>query len=196
MLFVATGELLGATDVSDLQTQTIYGIIDPVVGPATAYPSLRAALAPLTMTQVGSGLGAYRTIVCNGTTAQCASTDGWRIDLPDSGERVNVEMKLRSSTLVVGSNVPQINACSAGGYSWLNYLNYSSGLAVNTSGGLSVSEQVANSLIVGLTVVKLQSGTLKAIVTTSDAGVLTRTIPVGTGGGSVKRVSWREIVAQ
>jgi hypothetical protein len=26
--------------------------------------------------------------------------------------------------------------------------------------------------------------------------VLTRTIPVGTGGGSVKRVSWREIVAQ
>jgi type IV pilus assembly protein PilY1 len=194
MLFVATGELLGATDVSDLQTQTIYGIIDPVVGPATAYPNLRAALAPLTMTQVGSGLGAYRTIACNGTTAQCASTDGWRIDLPDSGERVNVEMKLRSSTLVVGSNVPQISACSAGGYSWLNYLNYSSGLAVNTSAGLSVSEQVANSLIVGLTVVELQSGTMKAIVTTSDAGVLTRTIPTSSGLTNAKRVSWREIV--
>jgi type IV pilus assembly protein PilY1 len=90
--------------------------------------------------------------------------------------------------------VPQISACSAGGYSWLNYLNYSSGLAVNTSAGLSVSEQVANSLIVGLTVVELQSGTMKAIVTTSDAGVLTRTIPTSSGLTNAKRVSWREIV--
>ncbi len=32
MLFVGTGALLGATDVSDVQTQTIYGIVDPVVG--------------------------------------------------------------------------------------------------------------------------------------------------------------------
>jgi type IV pilus assembly protein PilY1 len=196
MLFVGTGELLGATDVADLQTQSIYGFIDPVVGPAEAYPNLRTSLAPLTMTQVGSGLGAYRTIACGGTNAQCASTNGWRIDLPDSGERVNVQMALRSSTLVVGSNVPQISACSAGGYSWLNYLNYSSGLAVNTSGGLSVSEQVANSLIVGLTIVQLQSGAVKAIVTTSDAGVLTRSIPIGAPGTNAKRVSWREIVSQ
>ena len=196
MLFVGTGELLGATDVSDVQTQSIYGIVDPVVGPATAYPNLRTSLAPLTMTQVGSGLGAYRTITCNGTTAQCSTTNGWRIDLPDSGERVNVQMQLRSGTLIVGSNVPQISACSAGGYSWLNYLNYSSGLAVSSSPGLSVSEEVANSLIVGLTVIQVTDGSKKAIVTTSDAGVLTHDIAINTVPPSAKRVSWREIVVQ
>jgi type IV pilus assembly protein PilY1 len=195
MLFVATGKLFGATDIADVQTQTIYGIIDPVTA-AIAYPSLRTSLAPLTMTQVGSGLGATRTINCGGTTAQCASADGWRVDLPDPGERVNVEMKLRFGTLVVGSNVPTGDSCAAGGYSWLNYLDYASGRAVNTSGGLSVSEQVTNSLIVGLTVVQLPSGIVKGILTTSDAGVLTRTIPASTLPAGVKRVSWREIVSQ
>ena len=195
MILVATGELLGATDVSNLQTQSVYGFIDPLTG-SPAYANLRSALAPLTMAQVGSGTGAYRTIACMGSTAACASSSGWRIDLPDPGERVNVGMKLSSSTLVVGSNVPQISACSAGGYSWLNYLNFSTGLAVSTSANVSVSEQVANSLIVGLTVVKLPSGALKAIVTTSDAGVLTQGIPVGSGSTNAKRVSWREIVSQ
>ena len=59
-----------------------------------------------------------------------------------------------------------------------------------------MSEQVANSLIVGLTIVQLQSGAVKAIVTTSDAGVLTRSIPAASGPTNAKRVSWREIVSQ
>jgi type IV pilus assembly protein PilY1 len=85
MVFVATGKLLGATDVADLQTQSIYGIVDPVIG-TTAFPNLRTALAPLAMTQTGSGIGATRTIACTGTSTQCSSADGWRVDLPDSGE--------------------------------------------------------------------------------------------------------------
>jgi hypothetical protein len=55
-----------------------------------------------------------------------------------------------------------------------------------------VSEQVANSLIVGLTVIKV-GGQLKGIVTTSDGGVLARTIPTHVDAGTPKRVSWREI---
>ena len=195
MLFVATGRLLGATDVSDLQTQSVYGIVDPL-GATTAYSDLRAAMAPLGMTQVGSGTGATRTVQCTGSTSQCASADGWRVDLPDAGERVNVEMKLRSGTLIIGSNVPQISACSAGGYSWLNYLNYRSGLAVTGSAGLAVSEQVSNSLIVGLTVITLSDKSIKAIVTTSDGGVLARAVPTHTDAGGFKRISWRETVTQ
>ena len=193
MIFVATGKLLGATDLSDTQTQSIYGIVDPLIGNATAFPNLRSALAPLAVTQVGSGATAYRTVACTGTNAQCNSTDGWYVNLPDPGERVNVEMKLRSGTLIVGSNVPQISACTTGGYSWLNYLSYANGLAVSGSPNLSVSEYTASSLIVGLTVIKLPDGTVKAIVTTSDASIhLGSPSFFGTGPG-VKRVSWREI---
>ena len=193
MIFVATGRLLGATDLASTQTQSIYGIIDPLIGTATAFTSLRSALAPLTVTQVGSGPSAYRTVACTGTMLQCNSTDGWIVNLPDAGERVNVEMKLRSGTLIVGSNVPQISACTTGGYSWLNYLNFSSGLAVASSPNLSVSEYTASSLIVGLTVVKLPDGTVKAIVTTSDATIHLSNPPFYNGGNAPKRVSWREV---
>ena len=193
MIFVATGRLLGATDLGSTQTQSIYGIIDPLIGNATSFSNLRGSLAPLGVTQVGSGPTAYRTVACTGTSAQCNSTNGWFVNLPDPGERVNVEMKLRSGTLVVGSNVPQISACTTGGYSWLNYLSYSNGLAVTGSPNLAVSEYTASSLIVGLTVVKLPDGTVKAIVTTSDASIHLGSptffgIPPG-----VRRVSWREV---
>jgi type IV pilus assembly protein PilY1 len=196
MIFVATGRLLGATDLEALasaQTQSIYGIIDPLIGTATAFTNLRSSLAPLALTQLGSGPGAYRTVACTGTTAQCSSTDGWFVNLPDTGERVNVEMKLRSGTLIVGSNVPQISACTTGGYSWLNYLNFSSGLAVSTSTHLAVSEYMSNSLIVGLTVVKLPDGTVKAIVTTSDANIHVTQPPLSSTTVNPKRVSWREV---
>ena len=115
MVFVATGKLLGASDTTDVQGQSIYGIVDPVTG-STAFPDLRTALAPLAMTQTGVFPAATRSVTCTGTAAQCGSADGWYVDLRDTGERVNVEMKLRGATLVVGSNVPQIGPCITG---WL-----------------------------------------------------------------------------
>ena len=53
-------------------------------------------------------------------------------------ERVNVEMKLARGTLAFGSNVPQDDACKVGGHSWLNFLSFSSGLAVASSPSFAV----------------------------------------------------------
>ena len=195
LVFMATGKLLGATDTVDLQSQSIYGIVDPVVG-TTAFTNLRSSLAPLVMTQVGSGATAYRTIACTGTTAQCGSTDGWRVDLPDNGERVNVQMILRDRTLIVGSNVPQIGACKAGGYGWLNFLDYKNGLAVNGSPNLSVSESISNSLIVGLTVIKVggTSPSNNRILVSTVGGVVNRPGAFSLPSGTARRLSWREVV--
>jgi type IV pilus assembly protein PilY1 len=196
MVFVATGKLLGATDTTDVQRQSIYGIVDPVVG-TTAFSNLRSSLAPLALTQLGSFPGATRTVQCTGTVVQCGSHDGWYVDLPDAGERVNVEMKLRGQTLIVGSNVPQIGPCVPGGYSWLNYFDFKSGLAVRGSAGNAVSTSLANSLIVGLTVIKVGSGAqpYKAVITTSDGRVFTRDVPTFAAQGVPRRVSWREVLA-
>ncbi|MGZ5712921.1 MAG: PilC/PilY family type IV pilus protein, partial [Caldimonas sp.] len=209
MIFVATGRFLGATDVGDTQVQSVYGIVDPLSG-SPSFANLRTALVPLTMTQVGSGPGTYRTVTCTGSVAQCATTDGWVVNLPDLGERVNVEMKLRSGTLIVGSNVPQISACVSGGYSWLNYFNYKNGTALpgGTAGGsglsheFSVSQQFANFLIVGITVVKLPGAGLggappfTVYVTGSNSTVTPVDGKIDPGFDSIKRVSWREIAAQ
>ena len=147
MVFVGTGQLLGASDVGDLQMQSVYGIVDPMTG-SPAFPNLRSALVPLTLTQVGSGPGTYRTVACAGTTAQCAVDRRLgRQPARISGERVNVEMRLRSGTLIVGSNVPQISACVSGGYSWLNYFNYRDGTALPGGNGEAAPASASSSRV-------------------------------------------------
>jgi Tfp pilus tip-associated adhesin PilY1 len=192
MVFVGTGRLLGASDVSDLQVQSIYGIVDPLTG-SPAYANLRSVLRPLAMSEVGSGPSAYRTIACTGTTAQCGTTAGWVVNLPDSGERVNVKMELFLGTLIVASNVPQSTACSSGGYGWLNFLNYSTGLAVSTSPNSSVSLRFDGGLIVDSTPIELPDGTRKTEVRTSNGETRAAPLPVGPSEARGNRISWREI---
>ncbi|MEO8057724.1 MAG: PilC/PilY family type IV pilus protein [Burkholderiales bacterium] len=192
MVFIATGRLLGATDVSDLQVQSVYGIVDPLGG-NPAFANLRSVLRPLAMTQVGAGSTAYRTIACTGTTAECGTTSGWVVNLPDSGERVNVKMELLLGTLIVASNVPQSTACSSGGYGWLNFLNYSSGLAVSTSPNSSVSTRYDDGLIVDASPVKLPDGTDKAELRTGDGKFTPVPIPREPTGVLGNRISWREL---
>ena len=192
MVFVSTGRLLGASDVSDLQVQSIYGIIDPLAG-NPAYTNLRAALKPLAMTQVGAGPSAYRTVACTGTTAQCGTTNGWVVNLPDSGERVNINMELVLGTLIVGSNVPQSTACSSGGYGWINYLDFATGLAVTGSANQSVSVIQDGGLIAGIKTIQLPNGDFRTEIRKGDGTNAVGTPPVPPAIPRGNRISWREI---
>jgi type IV pilus assembly protein PilY1 len=146
-------------------------------------------------------------------TGACIDTDptamdwdiygGWYVSLPENGERVNVDPKLVRGTLVFASNIPESSACTVGGRSWANFLDYSTGLGV--TGQETVSIKISDSLVVGITVVKLQSGDYKAIATKSNYQQETLSVPVfasassgGSGSSSVfggKRGLWREFEA-
>jgi Tfp pilus tip-associated adhesin PilY1 len=197
---VGTGRFLGASDIGDLQVQSIWGITDPLTS-GTVYSDLRASMKPLEMTQIGTPPTATRTVACpsTATAAQCASTNGWVVDLKDSGERVNVGMQLILGTLVVASNVPQDTACTSGGHSWISYLNFSTGLAVASSPNQVVSQYMADSLIVGLGVVGLappagmSNPNYVGLIQTGGGSGFQKSIPVGTPNPVGKRVSWREI---
>jgi type IV pilus assembly protein PilY1 len=194
MVFAATGRLLGASDLADTQVQSIYGIVDPLNG-SPVYSDLRAALRPLAMAPAGTSDPARRSISCDGSTSECAATSGWVVDLPDAGERVNVDMQMVLGTLVIGSNVPQSSACSTGGYSWFNYLDFATGTAVTAepADGVYVSEYLADSLIVGFNSMRLPSGEFRALLRTSSPSSLSRKIPATTPPPIGKRISWREI---
>ena len=134
-----------------------------------------------------------RTVSCTGTTAQCGSTDGWVVDLPDHGERVNIDMQLARGTLVFASNVPDSNdACTTGGYSWLNFLSFGSGLAVSTSSNLAVSVSAYNSLATGLNLLGIGPD-LVGTRGFSDASKKKDKVPVDVPPPTGKRISWREI---
>jgi Tfp pilus tip-associated adhesin PilY1 len=203
IVMVGTGRLLGATDIVDTTGQSVYGIIDPLTG-STGYADLRGALTPLVMEQQGSlGAGATRTAKCSGTGAACVPTNGWVLDLPDAGERVNVDMQLFQGTLIFASNVPQNSACTTGGYSWLNYVSFATGLSVTTSPGLKVSSFEDNSLITGLNTVVLPpdpnggcsdcQGPPRVITQRSSGSTGFAPPPVSTPAPVGRRITWREI---
>ena len=72
-VMVGTGKLLGASDVTDPQVQSVYGLRDPLDGPGPIYPDpiARLAAADGRCQQAGRGAAAVRTIVCTGAAAEC-----------------------------------------------------------------------------------------------------------------------------
>ena len=188
-----TGKLLGASDVTDPQIGSVYGIRDPL-GAVT--PKTRADLVPMRVTQSGTGATATRTIACSGSAGDCARTDGWVLDLAETGERVNVEMKLVLGALVFASNVPDEVPCSVGGHSWFNQIDFRTGAPIP---GAVNSEYLSDSLNVGFTVLQLplQAGQQNPTYTglfrqgkaTSVNKQVTPPQPVPVGN----RISWREI---
>ncbi len=192
-IMFATGQLLGSDDLSNTQVHSIWGVVDPLTNTTTAYTDMRASMKPMAMTQVGTGASATRTVACTGSSSACNVTTGWVIDLPDSGERVNVDPKLQLGTLVVASNVPQTSACTIGGYSWINFVNFTTGAEVANSTGGAASQKLSDSLAVGLNIVRLPDGKTVVITTTSDAKQTTVAAPFDTPSPTGKRISWREI---
>jgi len=119
------------------------------------------------------------------------SFGGWFVDLPETGERVNVDMNLTLGTLTFASNIPAADSCTRAGRSWVNYVNYKTGLAVpKTDRRISVA--LPTSLVVGLTIIKLPSGALSAIVTTSDYKQVNISPSFTPATFSARRSLWRE----
>ncbi|MFN7087796.1 MAG: pilus assembly protein [Burkholderiales bacterium] len=182
-VYVATGRYLGASDLAAAQVQTVYAIKDPLS--ASPIADLRASSRTQTITTAG----ATRNVTC---TSGCSSTSGWFADLPESRERVNIDMKLELGTLTVASNVPEDTPCSIGGHSWINYFDARSGDVV--PGATSLGGRLSESLAVGLNIVRLPDGRVVVISTTSDAKQFTSEVPVAPPAPSGKRISWRELV--
>ncbi len=202
-IYVGTGRLWGVSDVSNTQHQSLYGIRDPLSG-SPVYPDLRGSLSLRTLTQVGSGSTAYRTNACATT---CSSPNGWVIDLPDSGERVNLAPQLQLGTIVFLSNVPSPSVCLTGGYGWVNFMDYRTGGTVATSPDLASSRRFDTTIDVGGVITRQTDKTVIITVRGADSGGTGKdssdsdrvndpryALPYVTPPPSGKRVSWREII--
>jgi len=194
VVYVGTGRYLGTSDLASTQVQTVYAIKDATNGVVPALPinARGATVVAQTITDTTTGTGAgTRTVTSN--AVDFTTKNGWRADLPDSGERVNIDPKLQLGTLIVGSNIPASNACTSGGTSYLNYFDYASGGYIQSSGNTMVGVLVGNSLVVGISVVRLPNDKTVAIVTTSDNKYPNLTPPFNTPNMTGRRSTWREL---
>lgn len=123
LVFVGTGKYLEHADLGATSGQSVYGLWDR--GQRLESPAL------MVQTVTGTGtLGGerYRTVTAHAISRSAWNgTDGWRIDLPDSGERVVARPTLRSGRLVVVTITPSNEPCSHGGTSWLMELDADTG---------------------------------------------------------------------
>ena len=196
VIYVGTGRYLGTTDLASTSQQSFYAIKDPL--DSTDYGANFRATANVvqqTLTTTTDVNGAIiRTASSN--AVDFSSNDGWYIDLPDSGERANTDPALALGTLVFNTNVPNSNACTIGGYSWEYFLDYRTGSFVSTSAGQAVARRLGNALATRPVLVRLPNNSVVSLTKLSDTSVHVGAVPIGAGGSTVRRVSWRELFTE
>lgn len=190
MIFVGTGRYLGASDLSNSQTQSVYGFKDELG--TTGLGNLHASSSMVQQTMTTDGTGNKRTITSN--TVDLATKNGWFTDLPTAGERVNIDPQLVLGTLLVAANVPYSNACNAGGDSWLYQFDHCTGSFVSTATDDLIGQKVTGSTSVGFVVISLPTGEIKQIVTDSRGVKTPYAVAIGGVASGAQRVGWRELL--
>jgi type IV pilus assembly protein PilY1 len=157
-----------------------------------------------------------QTVITGSSNAvDFSSQNGWYVDYPQSGERSNTDPLLVLGTLLFTTNIPDTTACTAGGYSFLYFLDYTTGGVLKTSSNSIVGTKLGNSLATRPIAVHLPNGsivveivmTLPEVTTTSsssstsciggdciNASAKTGTPPPPVGVGVPRKASWREII--
>lgn len=129
MIGFGTGKYMEITDLSSTGSQTFYGIRD-----LNANISDRSDLVAQTVlievsiedTSVSPTVtNKYRITSQNAVTYP--SQKGWFMDLPETGERIDVNPIIRDGRFVFVTRTPSTAACTAGGDSWLMELDYLTG---------------------------------------------------------------------
>jgi type IV pilus assembly protein PilY1 len=188
VVYVGTGQYLGQADLGTTRKQSIYAFKD-VLG-SISLGDLRNGNTLVAQTLTTTG--AIRTATTN--AVDWGTKNGWYVDLPTTGERVNINMVLAFNVLSVASTVPSATACESGGTSWLYKLDIASGSAISNAtdnaAGLLLQE---GTLIVGQTVVQLTDGSATTISTLSTGDLRGDSEPPPPSGDVLRRTSWREL---
>ncbi len=207
MVYVGTGRYLGESDLATTQVQTVYGLsedlnmhsdsADYIANGNTVLPTggitLRQKLNQVVLSAVSGDPTTRQAAAPVCAAAANATCAGWYADLPDSGERITVDMRLIMGSLIVPSNVTNLTACDIGGNSWLNVFDPATGGEVPSS-PFKAGKYMPGSLTVGLTLIRGQSGVIRAIITKSDDTQEVMTVPTQQAPPLGRRTSWRDLM--
>ena len=191
---IATGKYLGLSDLADTSLQSIYSFKDELN--VTGLGDLRRNSAMVQQTLQESSDGRTRTI--SQQPVDWLLKAGWYIDLRTgsaaTGERISIDPEQQLGILNIVSNIPDSNACTASGRSWIYALDYRNGSYLPLANERVVGQKIAfSSLVAGARSIKWKERTLSLL--TDEAGnilsVQGPSTPASTA--TVKRVSWREL---
>lgn len=223
LIMVGTGRYLGETDLDDTEIQSVYAIKDKLDGVALTSPrDAGSKFVQQVLKDEKCPADAPASICDEGQTVRTVTEkpvdwgvhNGWFIDFLLKGERSVTDPSLALGTLVFTTIKPQsetgstIMGCAGTeqgvtATSYLYYLNYLTGGAVEGTGGV-VGEELCTCIATRPSVVKTQNGNVEGIIRMSGGGVpegtdmgVTRreNLPYSSAGGPTRRISWRELVS-
>lgn len=184
MVFVGTGQLLGESDLSTTQTQSMYALVDNL----SSYP---------TITSVRTSLKAK---IITDNTIDSSAIDyntyrGWYFDLPGSGERVNTDPVIVKHMLIFNTNQPSAIACSTASYEYIVDIKTGGQVTGITGGdGQPVARiAISNSFASKPTIIILPNGQVKSIIHNADHTISVINLPPNNINRPVQRVAWKEI---
>jgi len=193
ILFVSTGSYFNGSDVANTDIQSVYALKDTNANLGILRDNVGMVSQTITPGTITSSASS------NFVDLSQINTKGWYFDLNSQvGERVNVDSILAVGTLSVISNVPASSLCTAGGNAWYYQVDYLSGGALPTNGGI-IAKKLYGGLVVGQVIVKLgESGIMKNLITDAS-GKLTPVAmdananAITVGSNKFRKSSWREI---
>lgn len=191
VIFVGTGKYLEVADLSNTQKQTIYAIKDD--GSSSTLINPRTTLVQQTMTNNTDANNLDTRVVTSANPVNFFTGRGWFVDLPVTGERVNVEGKLNLGALQFPTTIPSTTACSPGGYSYNNFFDFATGASL----GNGIVSTKYDSVIVGLHVLYVDGLPVSGVVTADNPTPVRERnleIPPSEGRFTGKRTLWRELL--
>lgn len=194
MVVLGTGKLLGQSDLTTTQIQSLYGIVDkgvPYPNASLASGSFRVDnLVQQTSTTSGSNI-----TMSNNAVNLTGGANGWFYDLP-AGERVNIDPAVALGTLTIVGNTPtSSNACENQGIStFYTVAGCTGGPVLSTSTTDPQGRKNPSAMTAGCSIYQLADGTLGSVCVTTAGDPINYSIPVSSSAAGLRRVSWRELV--
>jgi type IV pilus assembly protein PilY1 len=180
VISVATGRLLGASDLGDTSTQAVYVFRDD-------FTSTGLGVLPNNAGMVQQILGSDRRVTTL-ATVDWSTQVGWYVNFA-AGERVNVDTEQQYTQLALATNMPQTSPCVAGGTSYLYYFDLATGNVMLT--------YETNALTAGIGTVELTTGrsvTYQQTVSGRPPEVRQDPDRSTAAAGTMRRTGWRELI--
>jgi Tfp pilus tip-associated adhesin PilY1 len=159
----------------------------------TTYATTPAAATTTTTTSEYSTRGASTPSCSAEAAALGIPCSGWYVDLPETGERVNLDMRLVLGTLAVPTTVTNLTACDTGGNAWFNFLDAATGSEV-PGGAFKAGRSFRGSIIVGVSFIRDKFGRVVAVLTKADGPQETAPVPTQQGMPFGRRTGWRDLL--
>jgi type IV pilus assembly protein PilY1 len=217
-VFFGTGQYLSSSDLTNLNTQTWYGLIVQTTN-STSYPAISSSMTrsnlaqrSITNEQAASGTTlAVRTITTLADGTSMAGKSGWYIDLTSpvsgaQGERMVTPNQFEGGLLLGTTRIPEASdACNPSGTGWIMAVNPFTGtnptqafFDANGDGVINSSDTVNGTPVAGLGFSSIPNNPIfvgSSMLTSFDNGSKTsnQTRP---SSGVPTRVSWRELTGQ